>query len=392
VIRVAVVIEALGRGGAERLLVETARAIDSSRFELRVYTLFSARRDYEARLRELGVVETCLALRGLADIPLGAWRLRSLLRAARSHVVHTHLFAANVVGRLAARMAGLPVLSTIHAADYEPVARLGNPGLTRSKQILLQAADALSVVMSRVHLVAVSRYVAESAVRRLAVPSHRVEVIPNAIDVALFRPDGDRRDTVRASLALDRDIPVLVCVGRLTPQKGQDILIRALAESRNVRPNCHLLLVGDGPSRAQLQALAERCGVETQVSFLGPRWDVPDVLRASDVLILPSLHEGFGLVLVEALASGIPVVASRTGPASEIVREGETGFLFTPGDPVGLARALACLLADPERRHEMGRRGRQDAVERFALPTMVRRIEALYERTHADADARRRRQ
>jgi len=377
-IRVATVIEALGRGGAERLLVDIARLLDRRRFSLRVYTLFPVRRDYAEALRALEVPEECLDLRGPREILAGVRRLRDRLRRDGADVVHTHLFAANVVGRLAARGERLPVLSTYHDADYEPVVRAGNPGLTPAKQSLLRLVDGLTVAWSRARIVGVSEYVAISMRRRLLIPERRVTVVTNAVDTDVFTPDEGKRAATRAGLGLHPGQTVVACVGRMTPQKGQDLLLRAFAEAHREVPESRLLFVGEGAQRAQYEELTRTLELTEAVRFLGLRSDVPDLLRASDLLALPSRHEGFGLVLAEALACEVPVVATNSGPMPEIVREGQTGHLFPEGDVPALAKALADLLRDPARRREMGKRGREDVILRFALPDMVRKLEALY--------------
>src|SRR5262245_47755733 len=226
-IRLAVVIEALGRGGAERLLVDTARRLDRARFRLRVYTLFTARRNYAEALRALDVPEECLDLGGPREILAGARRLAARFRDQGADVVHTHLFAANLVGRLAARAEGLPVISTYHDADYEPVVRAGNPSLTAGKQALLRLVHASSIFWSRARLVGVSEYVAASVRRRLFVPADRVTVVRNAVDTDVFAPDAARRAMTRAALGLAPERPVVMSVGRMTPQKGHDLLLRA---------------------------------------------------------------------------------------------------------------------------------------------------------------------
>jgi glycosyltransferase involved in cell wall biosynthesis len=201
-------------------------------------------------------------------------------------------------------------------------------------------------------------------------------VIANAVDTDVFRPDDDLRAEARRALDLGADDLMVLSVGRMTPQKGQHTLLHALAspELSSVR----LLLVGRGSRQDYLQALAAELGLSDRVRFLGTRGDVPQLMRAADLFALPSLHEGFGLVLVEALASGTPVVASRVGPVPDIVLEGETGILVEANDAAGLTKAIVCLLRDRRRRLRMGERGRLDALARFSLPRMVRDLEALY--------------
>jgi glycosyltransferase involved in cell wall biosynthesis len=375
---VAVVIEALGRGGAERLLVDSARWIDRSRFSLRVYTLFESRRDYAEELRDLSIPETCLRLGSLRDLWTGVRRLRALLASAPADIVHTHLFSANAVGRCAARLQGTPVISSYHDADYEPVVRLGNSRLTARKQALLQLTDRLTARLSNAHAVAVSAYVAGSLRRRLGFPAQRISTILNGVDTTVFCPDPEQRERKRCELGLSTEEPVVLCVGRMTPQKGQATLLRALCAARPAQ--ARLLFAGDGPERDGLERLAHDLGLGARVAFLGTRPDVPDLLRAADVLALPSLHEGFGLVVAEALATGIPVVASRVGPLPEILRHGETGFLVASGDPGQLSASLTELLSRPDLRREMAAHSRADAIARFEVRSMVAELERLYER------------
>lgn len=381
-------IESLGRCGAERLLVDVARKIDRRRFELRVYTLYPHPRDYAQTLRDLGIEERCLGIARLHGGLLGAVRLRPLLRKDAIDLVHTHLFGAHVVGRLAARSCGIPVVSTAHDADYEDVVRAGNPGLTPRKQNLLRLVDQCLFHATRAHLVAVSKYVAQSMQVKLSIPTERVTIIYNAVDVDTFRPrSAEKRRFVRESFGFAEQVPLVLCVGRMTSQKGQATLLQAMEHVKQNRISMKLVLIGDGASRKDYESLARARGLEDDVLFLGVRADVPDLLAAADLLVLPSLHEGFGLVLAEALATEVPVIASKTGPIPEIVRDQKTGLLFTPGDPIELALALRTLLNDAERRRVMGRLGREDVCSHFKLSTMVSHIEAFYERFARRADS-----
>ena len=273
------------------------------------------------------------------------------------------------------------MVSSLHDADYEPAVRLGNPGLTPSKQALLCHADRLTALASQARLIAVSEYVAACARRRLGLGPSRVEVIYNGIDTCMFHPSvRSHRQQIRAVLGLPESARVVISVGRATPQKGQATLLEAARLLLDRAIDVHVLLAGDGPWRARYEALASDLGLNDRAHFLGDRPDIPALLGAADVLALPSLHEGFGLALVEALACGVPAVASRTGPIPELVREGETGFLIEPGNAKELAASLAVLLLDDDRRRVMGELGREDAVARFSLPNMVRQLEGLYER------------
>ena len=381
-IRVAHVIETIGRGGAERLLVDIARFTDRSRFALHVYTLYRHPRTQAEALRTADVPETCLDLRGKRDLARGYHRLRALLERDRADVVHTHLFSANVLGRMVARRLRVPVVSTLHDADYEAVVREGNPGLTKWKQRLLRAADSLTARLSRAQIVAVSEYVATSTREHLHLRPSSIHVIYNAVDAEVFHPRArERGPHTRSTLGLPLDARVLISVGRMTPQKNQGTLLEATRILQANGIDTFVLLAGDGPWRSQYEARARDLGLSTRALFLGDRPDIPDLLGAADVMAFPSLHEGFGLALVEALACSLPVVASRIAPISEIVRDGQTGILIDPRSPGDLASGVATLVTDEGRRHRMGTEGRRDVLARFSLPVMIANLEALYRET-----------
>jgi glycosyltransferase involved in cell wall biosynthesis len=202
--------------------------------------------------------------------------------------------------------------------------------------------------------------------------------IHNGVDPDAF----DSPPADRSELALRDDGAVIGTVCRLDePKKGLTVLLHALSvlAKRNGLPAWQCLVVGDGPARDRLRHLAGELGLSRQVVFAGMRRDAARVLPALDIFVCPSLYEGFGIAIVEAMAAGRPVVASSAGGISEIVVHGETGLLVPPGDAAALADAIAALLARPERARTMGLRGRERARERFAIEAAVRRHQHLYE-------------
>jgi glycosyltransferase involved in cell wall biosynthesis len=276
------------------------------------------------------------------------------------------------------------VISTLHSADYEQEVRQGNPGLSAFKHRLVWLADRASILVSNPYIVAVSDHVAASARKHLGISPSRLEVVPNAVDTSAFRPlDRAGRGAVRRKLGMGDDDAIVTMVGRMAQEKGHGVLLNATGRLAKRMPSLRVLLVGDGEARSTFEAMTKTLGLETRVTFLGVRTDVPDLMASSDIVAVPSVHEGFGLVVAEALACAVPVVASRTGPIPEIVQEGESGLLFPPGNDQDLARCLEELLSDPARRATMGERGRADAIARFSLAPMVERMEGLYERVHA---------
>jgi glycosyltransferase involved in cell wall biosynthesis len=292
-------------------------------------------------------------------------RLRALLRAERADVLHTHVhFSLNVLGRLAGRLAGARVVAHMHIAN---VFRAG--GLARRAQVALDNATAR--LCGRI--VAVSEATRISLLRQ-GYPAARVVVVHNGIGpaapVELRRPDG----------APDA-APLLLHVGRLAPVKGQRELIEALALLR--RPDAVAVLAGKdletgGSYQRELETLAAALGVHERVVFAGYRDDVPALLAAADVFVLPSFVEGLPLTVLEAMAAARPVVASRAGGTPEAVVDGETGVLVPPGDVEALAGALDELLADPERARRLGEAGKRRVEERFSVDAMVDGVLAAY--------------
>lgn len=203
--------------------------------------------------------------------------------------------------------------------------------------------------------------------------------IHNGIDPDRFTAG---RRLTGSELGLQEKLPVIGTVCRLSePEKGLTVLLQAMARlaEPSGSPGCQLIIVGEGPSSKRLRDLGEELGVAPWVRFVGARRDVADLLPLTDVFVLPSLSEGFGIAIVEAMAAGRPVVATAVGGIPEIVLQGETGLLVPPGDPGALAGAVRQLLEQPDRAAAMGAKGRQRARERFSIATVVRRHEDLYE-------------
>lgn len=227
--------------------------------------------------------------------------------------------------------------------------------------------------------IAVSEQVADD-LGYLGVERERVSVVPNGIDTARFRPDLEARAEVRAELGLEQESIVAVVAGRLTRQKGIDVAIRALARV----PDLCLVVAGDGSARKDLERLAQRLGLAEHVHFIGsvPYWRVPALLAAADIGLMPSLlEEAFPLSLIEAMATGLAVIASRVGGVPSAVRPGVDGELVRPGDVEALATALGQLAADASRRAELGANARKRALAQYDTQQMVEATEAVFEKS-----------
>ena len=281
-------------------------------------------------------------------------RLVHWLRRDHTHVIHTHLSTASLLGSMAARIAGVPSLATVHGLN------------TRTCYNYAHSIIAVSNAV-RQHLVG------------QGMPQQRITVIHNGVDLRAFSRASDR-DQVRGLWHLPPDARVLVTVGRLAPTKGHADLIQALATLladprwRDLR----LLVVGAGALLPTLRQLTDRLGLTEAVTFTGFQHDVLPLVQAADVFVLPSVQEGLSLSALEAMALGKPVVACRVGGTPEVVVDGETGILVAPGQPADLARALEHLLSSPEQARAMGAAGQRRVREAFDLEQMVSRIETIY--------------
>jgi glycosyltransferase involved in cell wall biosynthesis len=210
------------------------------------------------------------------------------------------------------------------------------------------------------------------------VPARKVSTIPNGVDLTRFGPASQA--AARRALGLPGESTVVGTVGRLDPVKDQAALVRAFATLMGAYPEALLVLAGDGPCREELARLVAELGAGGRVRLLGECRDVPQVLAAMDLFVLPSLAEGMSNTILEAMAVGLPVVATRVGGNRELVDEGETGRLVPPGDPRALADAVAGYLDDAHVRGLHGKASRRRASETFALERMYRAHESLYGR------------
>jgi glycosyltransferase involved in cell wall biosynthesis len=211
------------------------------------------------------------------------------------------------------------------------------------------------------------------------VPPDRLHVIYHGIDAAAFTRGADNaRPHVRRRYGVADGEPVVAVFGRLEPVKGHADLLEAARHMLQVRPDLHFWIVGEGSLAQALQQQAQALGIAGAVRFLGYQGEVAPLMAASDLIVLPSHHESFGIVLIEAMSLGKPVIASATGGIPEVVRDGVQGLLVAPGRPLELSTRALALLADPAQAAALGEAGRRHVVERFAVRPMAERMAALY--------------
>lgn len=294
-------------------------------------------------------------------------RLYRLIRDGRFDIVHTHTSKAGVLGRLAARMAEVPiVVHTPHGHIFHGYfGPLTTKAFVAIERACARATDAMVAISERCR--------ADHLERAIGVPE-RFVTIPSGIPA---RPSGDRASARRVLGAPEGEL-VVGCIGRLAPVKGQDVLLAAFARVAHQRPAARLVLIGDGPSRRELEAQARRLGVADAVRFLGVREDAGSLLPGFDLYVQPSLNEGMGRALAQAMAAGLPVVATDAPGPAELLGEDAAGVLVPTGDEEALATALAALLDDRRRRVLLGERARRRAARFWTEDEMVDAIERLY--------------
>ena len=322
----------------------------------------------EPGLSAAGVKCLPLEFSSRLDVAAGA-RLLRFIRRENIALVHCHLFIASLVGAGVARMAGVgAVIETCHGPEVWRMGKglRGRFWVDRQVGRLVDKYIAVSHAAAR-HLIATKR-----------VPQSKVRVIHNGRDLDRFAPtDTQRRTATRAALGLG-DEPVCLTLARLEEQKGHRHLIDALAILAPRRPNLVTLLAGEGPLEQALRAQCAALGLADRVRFLGYRRDVPELLEAADMVVLPSLYEGLPLVAIEALAARRPMVATEVDGTPEVVIHERTGLLAPPANPVALAAAIERLLDDPALASRLASEGCKFVQENFALRRQIEQTAALY--------------
>jgi glycosyltransferase involved in cell wall biosynthesis len=359
-IRVLQIITSLGIGGAERLVVSAAAGLPRSRFEQAICCL-ADRGPLAAEAEGAGIRVFCVGEYPGVRHPLAFARLVRTIRAYRPTIVHTHLQAANLYGRLAARLARVPIVVATEHNVYTGKARR----YVAVERWLARTTDAL---------IAVSDEVRRFMTHQLGLAPSAVRIVPNGVTLLAASPSQVAAIQARTGGASLR----LGTVASLTAKKGHEHLLRALALVRERGIGCSLVLAGDGAERERLERLRDELGLAGQVQFLGAVSNVADVLAAVDVFVLPSVVEGLPLALLEAMLAGKAVIATSVGGVPEVVRAGVNGLLVPPANPRGLADAIAALSESPEQRARFGAAAR-DTIERgFTESVYLESLTAVY--------------
>jgi glycosyltransferase involved in cell wall biosynthesis len=361
-------VDNLGIGGTELNAVRTAEALDPARVRLTV-ALLGADGELRARYERLGVAVHRFpigTLRGRRTLTEGR-RFVQLLRAERIDVVHCHDMYSNVFGSVGGRLAGVGAVVVSRRWSNT----LPDPALRTANGIAYRVGH---------RVLANSQAVATSLAQDEGVAARRIVVVPNFVEPGAFEPpDPEAMAAARAALGVRPGESVIGIVARLARVKDHATLLRAFQVVRERHPSVRLVLVGDGPERSALEALAGELGVGTAVTFAGTRPHRPNPHHLFDVSVLSSLSEGFPNSVVEAMAAARPVVATRVGGTPDAIADGITGRLVPPGDPAALAAGIAGMLEHRDEAARMGLAAREAARTSYSQAAVIGRLLSLYE-------------
>ena len=350
--RLVFLLEDLEYGGTQRQALELARRLDRQRFRVELWVL-RAGDDLAPLAREWGLPVVWLARSGWVG-PKSLVTLWRRLRQDPPDLLMPLTVIPNIWGRLEGRLAGLPLILGNCRGGAAP--------WRQHERWLWPLAH---------HILCNSQNLQEYLVGAYGLPPERLTVIPNGVDTEFFQPPPDGRGQAP---------PVLLSVARLVPDKDHETLLKAFGLVSSRHPGAELWLVGNGPRRRSLERQTAELGLPGKVRFVSGAADLRPFYHRADLFVLSSVAEALPNVVLEAMATALPVVATRVGGLGEAVVSGTTGLLVPPRDADALAGALARLLDDPEAGHSMGQRGRERVAEHFSFPAMVSRHEEVWTR------------
>lgn len=364
-------------GGAQKAMLQLAQGLRDRGHDVVVATMYDKGGFIPKFEQKYGMPIIDLQMKPAEGNPLvkalafarGLFRLTRLMRRERIEVLQTFSHYSNILGPILGLLARVPV-----RVSSQRMSLLNQPRW-------LLFLDRLVTNSRLVHrMVSVSEMTRRYTMEVERIRGDKLITIPNGIDVSGFSSQlgEEGRDRLRTELGLGKDDLVVSVVARLHPQKGHRYLIEAIPSILAHVPNAVFLLAGDGPLRDELDQAIDRAGVGHAVRLLGARNDVPDLLSISSLFVLPSLWEGMPNAVMEAMAAGLPVVATSVDGTPEVVLDGETGLLVPAKDPGALGSAIIELLLDGEKRRAFGAAGRERISQTFSLQSYVDRHEALY--------------
>ena len=363
-INVLYVIWSLGLGGAEQVVINLAKGLDRNRFQPFICCL-NDEGQFAESVKSAGIkVFTLNKNRGI-DFSVVS-KLVRIIRENNIQIVHTHLWGANFWGRIAANVAKVPVVVTEHNLDVWK-----SPLHFMIDRFLFRKTDCF---------IAVSETVGEFYSKKLGVSTEKIKVVYNGIDITRFQASSLKPQEIKKEFGIKEDEKVIAVIGRLVPQKGISFFLEAFRRLLDEGQKIKALIVWDGPLKESLKSQVSSSKLEEKIIFTGLRKDVQDILSITDILVLPSTREGLPIILLEAMAAGAIVVASKVGGTPELVEDETNGFLFEPGDVEDLKKKLTQILMKEGRAmDEIRKNAKRTLEERFSIIKMIDETRKIYE-------------
>jgi glycosyltransferase involved in cell wall biosynthesis len=357
----------MGFGGGEKYVLYIVEGLSGADYSFHLATYQESLFTREARRRGHNVTVIDMTSR---FNPLSLYKLTQFFKRERFDLVHTNGARMNFYGRLAARLAGVPnVCSTVHNSLYDyPIGALKRSIYVRVDAWTARYAD---------RIITVAEALAKDLRDKYGIPREKVLTIHNGINMDEMRPTRSR-EAIRDELGVPSGSPCLTAIGRMTQQKGFTYFLKALPSITRRFPSVRCFFVGDGPLRDELEREASTLDLHNNCQFTGMRTDIVDILKATDIFVLPSLSEGFPMVLLEAMGMGRPVVATAVSGNPELIENGRSGLLVPPKDPKAISKAVYRLLENPLEAEEGGKAAQVEVSTKFTVEIMVKKTEEVY--------------
>lgn len=387
-IRVLHVIDSLQTGGAERSLLEFTSRLNRDRINPLICSIYPGNQLAD-QFTAVGVEFRQLNLHAKYGLLRGVRRVAQLIKTENIDLLHTSLFRAGQIGRVASWWTKRPVISSFTNTPYSQARRQWDPAAKGWRHSIVHRLDrATSRLPTAFH--SVSDSVAHQNCRDLHIDQKRVKTVYRGRDLEKFRerPTDEKKD-LRSALGVN-GAPTILNIGRLVPQKGQQLAIEMMARLQTTHPNATLLIAGSGPDEKKLQRMVRDKNLEDRIKLLGHREDIPQLLAIADAFVFPSHYEGLPGAIVEAMLAGTPIACSRIPMHEEFIFDNENGLLFPPADVLGMARATAALLDDPDNGQRLATKARQQAREQFDIEVVVRQMEDFLVQTWQSSQGHRR--
>jgi len=363
--------DGLSPGGAEQLMPTLLNHFDRDRFEFRVCVLQVKRGNPIAKeLKDLGIDVDLVQIHRLKD-PFNIFRILRYLKSHPPDLIHTQLEFSDILGNLAAKILHKPSVSTLHTLDTVRNYKFSAPRQKLKWFILRYFCD---------QIIAVSHKTREHHIKYGRIPEEKIKTIHNGIQLSRFQKHNlTALDLFKQNYKLNPDHKIITTVAVLREPKGIQFMINALPAILEKHPNVTYLIIGEGSYRAPLQNLIMERKLNEHVIMTGHRTDIPEILALSDLFVLPSLGDALPTVLIEALAAGIPIVATEVGGIPEIIQKGINGLLVPPASSEKLAYACLELIQQGELARKLASEGLKTAYEQFDVRHQVQQLESVYQ-------------